>query len=117
VACRSVRSDSLYEADHRPPSQTLAAFSLALLTNSTRYYTEALNHYRTLPSAAGSVLNWDSREPAIYVLLVDIALARPGMAVQAGLATNLTGWQTQAEGYFDAILAGESKRPYFTKGM
>jgi hypothetical protein len=61
-------------------------------------------------------MNWDSREPAIYILLVDIALARPQIAVSAGLATNLTGWRAQAEGYLDGILAGETNRPYFTKG-
>lgn len=61
-------------------------------------------------------MNWDSREPAIYILLVDIALARPEIAVSAGLATNLTGWRAQAEGYLDGILAGETDRPYFTNG-
>jgi len=101
-----------------PHFQTLAAFSLALLTNSTAYYTEALEHYRNFStSTVGGAMNWDSREPAIYILLVDIALARPEIAVSAGLATNLTGWRAQAEGYLDGILAGETNRPYFTNGL
>lgn len=44
--------------------------------------------------------------PGAVVLFVEIATARPNLAAGAGLANNLTGWQTEAEAYFDYIVAG-----------
>ena len=61
-------------------------------------------------------MNWDGRNPAVFVSLVEAALARPALAAGAGLATNLTGWQTQMEAYLDGILEGKKSRPYFTDG-
>ncbi|KAG7571338.1 hypothetical protein FFLO_00690 [Filobasidium floriforme] len=96
---------------------TLAAISLALLTNNSAYYVEALDHYNTYAlSTISGAMNWDGRNPAVFMSLVEAALARPALAQGAGLATNLTGWQTQMEAYLDGILEGKKSRPYFTNG-
>lgn len=95
----------------------MAAISLALLTNNSAYYVEALDHYNTYAlSTISGAMNWDGRNPAVFMSLVEAALARPALAQGAGLATNLTGWQTQMEAYLDGILEGKKSRPYFTNG-
>lgn len=98
-------------------SQTLGALALALATNSSAYYAEAYNHYRTYSLAQDEsfVLNWDDKTPAVYELLVEIALARPQLAEEASLSQNVTGWKGQMEGYLDKIVDGTS-RGYLTKG-
>lgn len=68
-------------------------------------------------STISGAMNWDGRYPAVFLGLVECALARPALAAGAGLAGNLTGWQTQMEAYLDGILLGEKPRPYITKGM
>lgn len=96
----------------------LAALSLALATNRSSYYREAYTHYRnysTIPNSQG-VWNWDTAVPAIYVLFVEAALARPALAVGAGLDGNLTGWRNQTEVYFDAIVNQNLKSGYLTSG-
>jgi endoglucanase len=50
------------------------------------------------------------------LLFVEAALARPGLAMGAGLDVNLTGWQTEAEGYLDRIVNGEKRRGFLTRG-
>lgn len=61
--------------------------------------------------------NWDSKTPAVYVLFVEAAIARPGLALGAGLDVNLTGWQTEAEGYFDKIVNNKKRRGSLTRGL
>lgn len=83
---------------------------LALATNSSSYYSDAVkfyNQYNLNPT--DTVFNWDSVTPALPVLFVQIALARPSVA------SNVTGWQTIAEKAFDGIIAG-SGRAKQTKG-
>ena len=67
-------------------------------------------------TASHQVWNWDSKTPAVYLLFVEAALARPGLALGAGLDVNLTGWQTEAEGYLDRIVNGEKRRGFLTRG-
>lgn len=100
-----------------PPVQALGALALALATNSSAYYLEAYNHYRTYSLAQDEsyVLNWDDKTPAVFELLVEVALARPNLAEAATLNQNVTGWKGQMEGYLDKIVDGTS-RGYLTKG-
>ena len=49
-------------------------------------------------------------------MFVEAARARPNLAQGAGLEVNLTGWQQEAEGYFDRIVRGNLKHVYFTSG-
>lgn len=94
----------------------LAALALALATDNSKYYLDAYNYYVEYAlSGSTEVWNWDSRTPAIYVLFNEAAIARPGLAEGAGLSVNLTGWQKEAEHYFDAIIDGKLNSPYFTK--
>jgi endoglucanase len=53
----------------------------------------------------------------VYMLFVEAAVARPGLAAGAGLSVNLTGWQGEAERYFDRIVQGNLKNGYLTKGQ
>jgi len=95
----------------------LAALALALASNQSRYYADAYAFYQSFSlSGTHSVWNWDSKTPAIYVLFVEAATARPGLAEGAGLSVNLTGWQKETENYFDGLVAGNFKNAYLTKG-
>jgi endoglucanase len=96
----------------------LAALSLALATNQSSYYREAYTHYQNYPNIPNSqaVWNWDSKIPAIYVLLVETALARPALAIGAGLDVNVTGWRNQTERYLDSIVNQQLKNGYLTRG-
>ena len=95
----------------------LAALALAIATNQSKYYADAYNYYETY-SLTGSqeVWNWDSKTPAAYVLFVEAAIARPGLAEGAGLSGNLSGWQKETEQYFDGLINGKFKNAYLTKG-
>ncbi len=100
----------------RSLSQALAALSLALTTNSSAYYSDAYAHYKSYSlSNSQAVLNWDSKIPAVYLLFNQIAVARPNLAVGAGLSVNQTGWQKEMETYLDRAIAG-SGNGYYTKG-
>lgn len=95
----------------------MAALSLALATNQSHYYADAYYFYQTYKlTGSQAVWNWDSRTPALYVIFVEAALARPGLAMGAGLDTNLTGWRTETEAYFDRIVTQQLKKGYLTKG-
>ena len=96
---------------------TLAALSLALATNNSQYYHDAWVYYSnfTLTGYRG-VFNWDSKVPAVFVMFVEAATARPGLAIGAGLSVNLTGWRTEAEGYFDSIVSGSGTNGNLTSG-
>lgn len=93
------------------------ALALALATNESQYYQEAYQYYVNY-SLTGSheVWNWDSKTPAIYLLFVEAALARPALALGAGLEVNLTGWQNEAESYLDKIVNNEKQRGSLTRG-
>lgn len=83
----------------------VAALSLALATNESSYYADALGHYeRFRLSGSQAVMNWDSKTPAAYLLFVQAAITRPSLAAGAGVANNLTGWQAEIERYFDQIV-------------
>ncbi|WVQ93659.1 hypothetical protein IAU59_000735 [Kwoniella sp. CBS 9459] len=110
-------SVAAYASSNWEDDLTLAALSLAIATNDSAYYADAYNYYTSYKlSGMQQVWNWDSAIPAIYVLFAEIATARPGLAEGAGLSTNLTGWQKEAENYFDGIVDGSWKRGYLTRG-
>lgn len=93
------------------------ALALALATNDSSYYRDAYDYYVNFSlTSSHEVWNWDSKTPAVYVLFVEAAIARPGLAEGAGLDVNLTGWRTEAEGYFDKILNDDKRRGYLTRG-
>ena len=111
-AVASAYNSSGYEDD-----LCLAALALALATNQSKYYADAYRYYVEYElSGSSEVWNWDSRTPAVYVLFVEAATARPGLAEGAGLSVNLTGWQNETERYFDSIVDGKLSSPYLTKG-
>jgi endoglucanase len=97
----------------------LAALTLALATNQSSYYREAYTHYLNYPNIPNSqaAWNWDSKIPAIYVLFVETALARPALAIGAGLDVNVTGWRNQTERYLDSIVNQQLTRGYLTRGV
>lgn len=88
----------------------LAALSLALATNESDYYADAYGYYKEFAlSGQQKVWNWDSKLPAVYVMFAEASVARPSLAVGAGLDANATGWQKEAEQYLDAIVDGKVK--------
>jgi endoglucanase len=79
----------------------MAALFLAWATNSSDYYSHAEGYYRQYSlGGTKSVFNWDSKAPGLAVLFSQLANAG------ATFAGNLSGWQTEAEQYFDRILNG-----------
>lgn len=95
----------------------VAALALAAATNSSAYYADAVAWYgKYALSGKALVWNWDSRSPALYVLFAEVAAARPGIAQAAGLQTNMTGWQAEAERYFDAIVNDKAQSAAKTSG-
>ncbi|WRT65801.1 uncharacterized protein IL334_002750 [Kwoniella shivajii] len=110
-------SVAAYASSNWQDDLTLSALSLAVATNDSTYYADAYNYYVTYAlSGLKEVWNWDSVIPAIYVLFAETAITRPQLAKGAGLDTNLTGWRTETENYFDSIIDGTFKRSYLTKG-
>ncbi|KZT50854.1 glycoside hydrolase family 9 protein [Calocera cornea HHB12733] len=92
---------------------TLAALFLALATSSPSTYQQALLYYSKYKlSGSNAVLNWDSKVPAIYTLLTELALARPSW----GGSANLTGWRSEAERWMDGVAAGGKGGAYMTDG-
>lgn len=95
----------------------VAALSLALATNESSYYADALGHYaRYRLSGSQAVMNWDSKTPAAYLLFVQAALSHPSLAGGAGVANNLTGWQAEMERYLDQIVNNQLDSGKFTAG-
>jgi endoglucanase len=108
---------STYGSSQYTDDLCYAALALALATNESSYYQDAYNFYvNNSLTASHNVWNWDSKTPAVYLLFVEAALARPGLALGAGLDVNLTGWQTEAEGYLDRIVNDEKRRGSITRG-
>jgi endoglucanase len=96
---------------------SISALTLALATNQSSYYQDAYQFYQQFAlNGTRDPWNWDSQKPALYVLFVETALTRPSLAQGAGLDTNLTGWRTEAENYFDRIINGNLPEVYITKG-
>jgi endoglucanase len=89
----------------------MAALMLAWATNSSDFYSQAVGYYQQFGlSNQDTVFNWDSKTPGIAVLSAQLA--------HAGLsfAGNLSGWQTEAELYFDRII-NQKGRGRLTKGV
>jgi endoglucanase len=108
---------STYGSSQYTDDLCYAALALALATNESTYYADAYQFYVNYSlTASHEVWNWDSKAPAVYLLFVEAALARPGLALGAGLDVNLTGWQAEAEGYLDRIVNGEKRRGFLTRG-
>jgi len=79
----------------------MAALLLSWATNSSDYYSQAVGYYNQYSlNGTDSVFNWDSKAPGLAVLFAQ--LANEG----ATFASNLSGWQVEAEKYFDRILNG-----------
>ncbi|KAI0265157.1 family 9 glycosyl hydrolase [Gloeopeniophorella convolvens] len=85
----------------------IAALLLAAATNSSDLYTQAEGFYTQYGlGGQDAVFNWDSKTPGLAVLFAQLANA------SAPFAGNLSGWQAEAERYFDRILSGAG--PSFT---
>ena len=107
-----------YASTNYTEKLAVAALSLALATNDSTYYADAYGFYKDFGLAnSNDPWNWDSRTPSLYVLFVEAARTRPSLAIGAGLSVNLTGWQAEAEGWFDRILQGDLKDVYLTDGQ
>jgi len=79
----------------------VAALLLSWATNSSDYYSQAEGYYKQFSlGGTNAVFNWDSKTPGLAVLFAQLANA--GVA----FAGNLSGWQAEAERYFDHILNG-----------
>lgn len=77
----------------------LAGLSLALATNTSMYFDEAVQTYANHSlSRSSRPVNWASKIGLAYVMMAETALARPG------LASNLTGWQNETEAYLDGVI-------------
>jgi endoglucanase len=89
---------------------------MALATNNSAYYADALSLYNSAQlKPQDKVFNWDSATPALPIVFLQIALARPSLATNAGLDANASGWQTVCEQMLDAIVNGQG-RAQQTKG-
>jgi endoglucanase len=81
----------------------MAALFLALAKNSTDYFTQAENYYKSNNLAGqDDIFNWDSKTPGLAVLFAQISASRPS------LGGSISEWQNEAERYFDKIVNGES---------
>ncbi|TFY80816.1 hypothetical protein EWM64_g3196 [Hericium alpestre] len=88
----------------------LAALMLAWASNSSSLYSEALGYYQQYNlGGQDAVFNWDSKTPGLAVLFAQLAVADPS------LAGNLSGWQSEAERYFDRIVNNQGPAT-LTKG-
>lgn len=79
---------------------TIAALFLALAENSPSRYQEASSLYQQYNlGGQDGVFNWDSKTPGLAVLFAQIAQSSPDSS------GDLSSWQSEAERYFDHILA------------
>lgn len=82
----------------------ISALMLAWASNSSDRYEEAVGYWQDYGlSGQDQVFNWDSKGPGFAVLAAQLALVEPG------LVGNLTGWQSEAESYFDTIVNGTGR--------
>jgi endoglucanase len=119
----TVYSDSIphmaeaYGSSNYTDDLVTAALSLAAATDEPEYYADAHGFYTEFAlSHNESMWGWESRLPAGYVLFAEIAHARPTLAARAGLSQNLTGWQAEAEFYFDNIVDNKLQNGSLTPG-
>ena len=95
----------------------VAALTLAIATNSSAYYRDAYNAYAKYRLTGTSfVYNWDSRTPGLFVLFAEASQARPQLAEGAGLDRNVSGWQAEAENYFDRVINSRTSNTRMTNG-
>jgi endoglucanase len=95
----------------------VAALTLAIATNNSAYYLDAYNAYTKYRLTGTSfVYNWDSRTPGLFVLFAEASMARPGLAEGAGLDRNVSGWQAEAENYFDRVINSQTSNTRLTSG-
>ncbi|SJL02072.1 related to Family 9 glycosyl hydrolase [Armillaria ostoyae] len=89
---------------------TLAALFLAWATNSTTLYEQAENYYSSFGlSGQDGVFNWDSKTPGLAVLFAQIAQSG------SSIGSNASGWQEEAERYFDGVINNDG-RTFETRG-
>lgn len=82
----------------------ISALMLAWASNSSDRYEEAVGYWQDYGlSGQDQVFNWDSKGPGFAVLATQLSLVEPG------LVGNLTGWQSEAENYFDTIVNGTGR--------
>ncbi|KAI0751507.1 Six-hairpin glycosidase [Daedaleopsis nitida] len=100
----------------------IAALFLALSetgSNATAYYADAVKWYYSndlgsqLHAGDETVLNWDSKTPAIPILAAELASTYPN--VVSGSNATLEVWQQAVEDYFD-IFINIRGRSYLTGG-
>lgn len=90
---------SAYPSNSYADDLILAGLSLALATNTSSYYDDAVQTYSNHSlSRSSRPVNWASKIGLAYVMFAETALARPG------IASNLTGWQSECESYFDGVI-------------
>ena len=95
----------------------VAALTLAIATNSSAYYADAYSAYAKYRLTGTSfVYNWDSRTPGLFVLFAEASQARPQLAQGAGLDRNVSGWQAEAENYFDRVIESQTSNTHLTAG-
>ncbi|CAE7198105.1 unnamed protein product [Rhizoctonia solani] len=91
----------------------LSAVTLGAATNQTAYINQALSWWRNSDlSGADNVLNWDSKSPAIPIMLAQLASAQPQLLPSS---SSFDHWQSEAEVYLDRIVNGKG-RGYLTNG-
>ncbi|KAG8689674.1 hypothetical protein FRC11_001302 [Ceratobasidium sp. 423] len=91
----------------------LSAVSLGAATGQSAYINQALGWWKDSTLSGGDyVLNWDSKGPAIPVMLAQLASAHPEMLPSS---STLSDWQKEAEGYLDRIV-NRKGRSYLTNG-
>ncbi|EIM88135.1 family 9 glycosyl hydrolase [Stereum hirsutum FP-91666 SS1] len=90
----------------------ISALMLAWASNSSDRYEEAVGYWQDYGlSGQDQVFNWDSKGPGFAVLATQLSLVEPG------LVGNLTGWQSEAESYFDTIVNGTGRSSQTDGGL
>ncbi len=116
------QSGEAYASSDFADELSVAALFLALSetgSNATDYYADAVKWYYSrnlgsqLKAGSETVLNWDSKTPAIPVLAAQLASAYPD--VVSGSNATLQTWQQVVEDYFD-IFINIRGRSYLTDG-
>lgn len=92
------QSATLYGSSGFGDDLAWGALWLYRATNDSTYYQKAVNYYTQFAlTSQQPVFNWDSTTAGLYVLL-----AQTAATTSSG---NLTGWQTEAEQYFDSMVS------------
>ena len=103
-----------YASSGYPDELVLAALFLALASNSSDNYAQAVRTYQQQSLVQhlhdDAVFNWDEKTPGAVVVGAQIASVYPTLATQQSY-----NWAGDAEPYFDRIVNGKS-RATMTKG-